>query len=369
MRLSKLLAASLLASAASLPVDFLSAQDPAPAGQPQERTGLSDLESTVNQLLEEENDPASADDRNTGQPDSPEAGSTPAEDETQPESPPEAPESQPAAEPATAPPLEEPAAAPAADASPQTPPRPAPPLTRAERAEVDRIAERGRLLIAIARAGILATQDMLTRVSDPDAAGIDGWIAEPEGNAVTVTFYAEGEAGPAAVYRATVLGPRVVSRETHITGERPPLTPLQARMAAARAATEALDNEACTPQPFNVLVVPPAAADGPIDVYQTSAPAQRGVFPLGGHFRSTVAADGSIADSRRFANSCVDIEASVPAAGEQPRPIGVTHLLDPMPTEMHVFLSQLMGRPILVATGEPSRIWLVTGERIVEVRE
>jgi hypothetical protein len=39
-----------------------------------------------------------------------------------------------------------------------------------------------------------------------------------------------------------------------------------------------------------------------------------------------------------------------------------------MPTEIHLFLAQLVGRPLLVATGEPQRVWLVTGERIAEVR-
>ena len=51
-----------------------------------------------------------------------------------------------------------------------------------------------------------------------------------------------------------------------------------------------------------------------------------------------------------------------------PRPVGVTHLLDPMPTEVHMVVAQLAGRPLLVATGEPQRIWLVTGEGIAEVR-
>ncbi|HWT11965.1 MAG TPA: hypothetical protein VN231_04365, partial [Allosphingosinicella sp.] len=242
------------------------------------------------------------------------------------------------------------------------------PLTRAELAAVERTAERGRLLVAIARAGLIATQDMLTRVSDPEGAGIAGWIAEPEGNAMGVTFYAQSPEGPRAVYRASVLGGRVVSRNVHLGADRPALTPVQARMAAARAATDELPHRACSAQPFNVLVVPPESAQSPIDVYQVTAPAQRGRVPLGGHFRSTVAADGTVSGARGFTNACLDLEAGAVAAGQQPRPIGVTHLLDPQPTEIHVLIAQLAGRPLLVATGEPQRVWLVTGERIAEVR-
>ena len=255
-----------------------------------------------------------------------------------------------------------------AAAAPATPPRLAPPLTRTELAALDRSAERGRLLIAIARAGILATQDMLTRVSDPEGAGISGWIAQPEGNGMTVTFYSDGDPGPKAVYRANVLGGRVMSREIFLGPDRPALTPLQARMAAARAATEGLDHRACTAQPFNVFVVPPASASAPIDVYQVTAPTQRGHYPLGGNYRTTIAPDGTVAESRGFTNSCLDIEAAAPTAGQPARPIGVTHLLDRTPTEIHVFLALWSGHPLLVATGDPQRIWQVT-DRIAEVRQ
>lgn len=303
--------------------------------------GLSDLDETIGRLIEEETGPASPDP----------AAQAPAEDP-----------------PAEEPPAEEPAPAPPAPAADDGPTEPAPPLTRAETAAVERTAARGRLLIALARAGILATQDMLGRVSDPEGAGIAGWIAEPEGNAVTVTFYAEGEGGPQAVYRASILGGRVTARDVFLGAERPGLTPLQARMAAARAATDALDHRACTGQPFNVIVVPPATARAPIDVYQLSAPEAPGRFPLGGHFRATVAPDGSIAEARGFTNACVDLAAPPPPSGEAPAPLGLTHLLDPAPTEIHLFLAQLTGRPLLVATGEPHRVWLVTPERIAEVR-
>jgi hypothetical protein len=57
------------------------------------------------------------------------------------------------------------------------------------------------------------------------------------------------------------------------------------------------------------------------------------------------------------------------AAGQQPAPIGVTHLLDPLPTEIHLLLAQTIGRALLVVSGEPQRLWLVTGDRIAEIRD
>jgi len=272
----------------------------------------------------------------------------------------------------------EPPAPPATDAPPAAPattPAPAPaaparPLTAEQRAQLDASVQRGRLLFAIARAGLIATQDMLSRVSDPSAAGIAGWLAEPAGNATGVTFYANGEGGapPAAVYRVSILGGRVTSREIFLTRIRPPLGPHLARMAAARAATDALEHPACGGSNFNVLVVPAPAPDAPIDVYQLSVPARRGHYPVGGHYKSTIAPDGSVAASRGFTNACLDLAVPEPAAGRQPAPLAVTHLLDPLPTEIHVFLALSTGHPLVVVAGDPQRLFAVTGAGIAEIR-
>ncbi|HVQ09867.1 MAG TPA: hypothetical protein VMS43_15670 [Allosphingosinicella sp.] len=275
-----------------------------------------------------------------------------------------------------------PAPAPATEPEPSTgvrlppvPPQPRPvltgppqPLSRADLAALDAAVQRGRLLGLIDRSGRFATQDMLSRISDPSAAGISGWIAEPEGNGVAVTFYADGDAGPVTVYRVNILGGRVVSRDVHVAvASRPPLNPLQARMAAARAATGRLDNRPCAGEDFNVFVVPPMTADGPIDVYQISPQTRRGFYFLGGHFKTSIAPDGSVAARRSFTNACLDTAVADPVAGARPAPIAVTHLLDPLPQDVHVFLSIWTGHPLVVVAGDPQRLFAVTPDRIAEV--
>jgi len=324
-----LAAASLAATGAAqqAPPPAPPPAEPPPAAEAPPQTGLSGLRDTVNQLQDE----------------------PPAE----------------AAPPATAP-------VPAPPPPPPPPPRqagPLEPLTRDQRAALDAAGQRGRLLAAIDHAGRIATQDMLSRVSDPSGAGISGWLAEPEGNAVTVTFYADAAAGTpaAAVYRVSILGGRVTSREVFLAGSRPPLGAHLARMAAARNATEALDHRPCGGDAFNVLVVPPAAPDAAIDVYQISPQTQRDHYPFGGHFKSTIAADGSVVAQRGFANSCLDVAAAAPAAGTQAAPLAVTHLMDPLPTEIHVYLSIWTGHPLVVVAGDPQRLFAVTPEGIAEV--
>ncbi|HEX8642356.1 MAG TPA: hypothetical protein VF702_00410 [Allosphingosinicella sp.] len=259
-----------------------------------------------------------------------------------------------------------PAAAPTAPAAaaPATPAAPAPPPTAEDRRRLVAAGQRGILLFEIARAGQLTTQDMLARVADPSEAGIAGWVATPDdAGTMTVVYYAETPEGPVAVYRGRVAGNRITARDVFAGAERPALTPIQRRMAAARAAVANLDRQPCGGV-FNVFVIPPAAAEGPVEVYKLSPQTQRGRYPLGGHFLATVAADGSIASTRAFTNRCLDLEAPLELAGAPPRPLGVTHLLDPLPTEIHVFLSLWMNRPLLVATGSPERVWSISRGRI-----
>ena len=241
------------------------------------------------------------------------------------------------------------------------------PLTRAQIATLQAAAARGRRLGVSHRAGRAATQDMLTRVANPDGAGISGWLAEAEGNGVSVTFYADTDTGPVTVYRVTFNGGRIVDRDVHLAGTRPPLNPLQARMAAARAAASRQDHHPCGGDEFNYFVVPPLTPTGNIDVYQISPQTQRGVFPLGGHFRTSVAPDGSIVDTRGYTHACVTTTVTEPAAGARPAPITVTHLLDDLPQAIHPFLSARTGHPLIVVAGDPQRLFAVTPEGIAEI--
>jgi hypothetical protein len=332
-----------------------------PADPPPE--GLSDLSSTLETL---------DDSQPSEQPDA-EPPASPAE-QTPAEPAPPAEES-----PAEAQPSEPSGTEPSADPAGQTPAEPetpaavapaaAPPPDSAElRAELESRTTLGRQLFAVARAGLLATQDMLSRVADPEAAGITGWVAEPEGNAIAVTFYGDSDAGPVAIYRARILGGRAVSRDTYLTSERPPLSGTALRLALARAATGSEEQRACTNQPFNVVALPPASPDAPIHVYRITPPESRTRLPMGGHFRTTVGADGTVAEARAFSRGCLNLEVGEVPAGSQAGPIAVTHLLDPLPTEMHVFLSLFSGRPLLVAAGDPTRLFMVAGDQIREIR-
>jgi hypothetical protein len=91
--------------------------------------------------------------------------------------------------------------------------------------------------------------------------------------------------------------------------------------------------------------------------------------PVGGHYRVEVGPDGKAREMRPFTHSCIDM----PAAGAKPegQPPGsstaaglVTHLLDPVPTEIHVFSSLAAHLPLFVGTTSNHSLWEVDGGRI-----
>jgi hypothetical protein len=232
--------------------------------------------------------------------------------------------------------------------------------TPAERTRLDWVLQRGRLIFALDDAAAVTGDDLRAQRA---SAGIRGWTVERDGDAMIVNYYARGEGDAFVVaYRGRVERGRVVSREIFPEGARPPLTPIQRRMAAARGAMEGFVYRRCTQPLLNVTVIPPENADAPVELYALAAQTEANVYPFGGHYLLTISADGRIASQRPFSDGCLNTPTR--DGGRRPRAVHITHLLDPLPTEIHVFMSAWTRLPLYVTAGEPRRIWEVTGDRI-----
>jgi hypothetical protein len=232
-----------------------------------------------------------------------------------------------------------------------------------ERARLDWAEQRGRLLYEVDRAAWVTTDDLRRRVPDLRSSGIRGWIVERDGAGYAVTFYAgEGDARVAA-YRARVANNRVAGAELIAPPARPPLTPLQRRLADARQAVGRAPMQACARSGLNLAVITPDTPDGPMDVYVLTPQTEAGTYPMGGHNRMTIAPSGEVLSHRAFTNSCLNLSSRAPGGGT-PVALMVSHVLDPIPTEVHVFLSIWVGLPLYVATTNPMRAWRIEGGRI-----
>jgi hypothetical protein len=187
---------------------------------------------------------------------------------------------------------------------------------------------------------------------------IKGWITEEQPNQIVVTFI---DQTPAALYRVAVsrdgvAGP-VTAMETPAT-----LTPYEAGAASARAIALASEFQSCSDK-YNSVVLPSIdATDNSWTVYLIPGTTKKNVVPIGGTYRIRVSGS-NIISQRGFTRTCIALQT-------EPRAVGlmITHLLDPIPTEAHVFWSLWAMKPIYVATAPNGTNWVVEGSKITLVK-
>lgn len=241
------------------------------------------------------------------------------------------------------------------------------PLSAAEESRrIDRAAQLGSALYDYDRAAWTASDALAAKLPRDRLTGAGGWVVEPGADRTfTVTFY-QGSADSARVmFIALVRDGKLV--DSRVVDEAVMLTAGQLRLARARdvAATEAgrKNMKPCAPRPFNTVVIAPADPQVPVLVYLLTPQVDDGAWPIGGHYRITVGANGGVVSSRPYSVSCLTMKPSPRSEGKTPAGLFVTHLLDPVPTELHVFTSYTARLPLIVGTRD-KRLWSIAGARI-----
>jgi hypothetical protein len=214
-----------------------------------------------------------------------------------------------------------------------------------------------------------ASDELMSRKIFERDKRIGGWLTDvdAERSTVFVTFIGEENGAPAALHRVSVpAGGRAVAYEA-LTPAQPLDDSHLARWKARGLAIDAFGKrkDLCSEQ-HNIVVLPPEPARAEvIRVYVLAATTKSGVIVAGGHFRYEYSADGVHLESQRgFTKSCFEMPAPEKGKGK-PVAFMMTHLLDPTPTEIHVFLSRLHDQTVFVGTEE--YIWVVAGGEILLV--
>lgn len=238
------------------------------------------------------------------------------------------------------------------------------PVTPVERARLDATEAIGQLIFDYDRAAWVATDAMAAAIPAAELPKTGAWVVLPGADgALVVTFYEGTQGNGRGYFDAVVKDGDVIEQKVIPISDRRPLSRVQQRMADAwKVAMVRGGHQPCAQARFNSVVLPPAAEDAPVTVYLLTPQVQRGVYPFGGHFRVDVDKDGKIVVDRAFTRACLAMESG----GGGSELMAVTHLLDPMPTEMHVFLSIWIRKPILVSTTD-GRNWAVVGDRISQI--
>lgn len=237
-------------------------------------------------------------------------------------------------------------------------PKPAPTLTAAEEAAVQQALDLGYKLHAYDQAAWHGTDAALEDLSEADKRGIGGWIVnEVDDGWETVFFRPVAGGGFEAAWSGIYDGETVTRRKTYAAGERP-LTASEVTQVEAVALMRQQKVERCAASRFNTVVFPTGKPDGGFYAYLLTPQEKTGAIPFGGHHRFEIV-NGAIKDRRSFTQSCLTMTTAMEEGKDgRAESLMVTHLLDPVPTEIHVFSVYAAKMPVYVLTQSNERVWV-----------
>ena len=218
----------------------------------------------------------------------------------------------------------------------------------------------GREIYVLDRAASVATDALSTLRGFRKDHRIKGWITEFEGDAIVVSFVgSKGKAPVEALYRTTVSDAGKVTSTPERFDVPVPLDEQQSLQFQARSL--GLENvEVSCSKTYNTVVLPRDSPESDWVVYALPGTTKTGVYPVGGSYRvETDPTATTIKAKRGFARTCIALEG--------PRDLvafSLSHLLDPSPTEIHVFVSLLSEKPLYLVTTENSSMWSIENGRI-----
>lgn len=197
--------------------------------------------------------------------------------------------------------------------------------------------------------------------------GVRGYVVEPAGPGLLLaTFYGQKDGRTWAYARYWVAGSSVRRGGLVKLSEDATLSPLALKLVELRGKGIAAAGETksfyCGKGNPNTVVLPPRA-DGTYPVYVMSASTQAGRFPAGGHSRFDFDGAGKLVAHRAFTKGCIDVVTAALAQGAEG--YGVSHTLDPQPTEIHVFVSYNVPIKLFVIIEPGNALWEIDRGKVV----
>lgn len=211
---------------------------------------------------------------------------------------------------------------------------------------------RGDLLYAYDQSAWHVTDVALKAIPKSSMGLLRGYVVTPADGGYRTTFYGGEPGRHFRIYTAIWSNGTIARPELLELDKRQPVTADEERLIAAKAlALGSLTQlTKCTNARLNSAVLPGATAQDPISVYILTPPTKANVIPMGGHHRIDVR-DGAVVSKRSFTRSCIELEKpSASSSKGTPVAMMISHLLDPVPTEIHAFAVHSAGLPMYVST-------------------
>lgn len=228
-----------------------------------------------------------------------------------------------------------------------------------EQTAIDQAMRRAHLMYRYDQAAWHGSDDLLAKGKHV-AGRIGGWIVDGPAEEPLLIFYSK-DADPVPVYLARFRNGKLVEGRVARAEERSLIDPARKRLidavGVARDALQRANVARCSDKPFNSIVLPPEVEGGPVRVYFLTPQTAADAIPFGGHYLIEVDAAGRSAPVRKFTNSCISAPTKKPD-GAKSLGLVITHLLDPVPTEIHGFSAMAARTPVYVGTRD-KRIWRV----------
>lgn len=214
---------------------------------------------------------------------------------------------------------------------------------------------RGRQLYDYDQAAWHVTDAFLEDTKNISKADIRGWVVTPKDKGLLVTFYQVKDGQTSGFYSALFVDGLVTQRKLLRGKEETRLNDEQLRLINVRAIVPSQKMLRCSNAPMNTVILPRDKQDEPDSLYLLTPQTEEGNYPFGGHYRIDVK-DGKEVRFRAFTHSCISLSTKI-SEGSTAAGLFITHLLDPVPTEIHVFSMLAINGPVFVGTSQNSLIW------------
>ena len=222
---------------------------------------------------------------------------------------------------------------------------------------LEQSAKRGLALWQYDQAAWHTTDALLKAIDDPAKAGVRGWVVTPDGEGWRVTYYGVDGGRRFGIWSAVWTG-SAVQGARRLDAAEAVLDENQLRLIAAKEAAPTDGLTRCGPAAFNTVVLPGDSADAPVSVYFLTPQVRPDQVPMGGHTLLEIR-DGAVVSRREFAKSCIEVGPQAVEKGGKPAAMVISHLLDPVPTEIHVFSVYAARLPLYVVTAKTGSLWEV----------
>ena len=240
------------------------------------------------------------------------------------------------------------------------PPTAAPPALQKAIARNESIAAK---MFRQDHAAAIAQDELVTRNVLGKDESLRDWITDDHGSGVTVLFVGERGGDTVGLYKVVTEAGSILAAGYAVLDPPLVLSESQRAQFKARLLASTADVPRCVAT-YNTVALPAYDKDdGSLHVYLIAATSVPRRIIFGGHHRFTISRDGNtIEDRRAFTKGCFDMDTKAGGGAV------VSHLLDPNPTEIHVFLNLLNRTRIGVVTMENKVIWFVEGGRVTGFR-